>query len=73
MIVHSIHCDAVNRMIQNDPMTNTDIVQLVARKDYDSYMAYSILYEGLSQLLYTKNLAVLPVIANRIRVVKHNL
>lgn len=73
MMYYAIHCQALNTMLQLNPQCNNDIVQRIITMDYNSHTAYVILYENLQQLLYTKNLGILPVIANKIKSVKYNL
>jgi len=73
MTYYAVHCSALNVMIQNNPSSNTDEVQHIARIDYDSFTAYSIIYNGLTNILYTKNLGMLAVIENQIKSVKYNL
>jgi hypothetical protein len=73
LLYYAIHCNALNIMIQVQPESNTDDVQRIFREDTDSSLAYTIVYDGLLQLLRTKNLSWLDTIANKIRPVKYRL
>lgn len=73
MMYYIIHCNAISYMVGGDPSTNTLDVQDTYRKDYDSASAYTILYNGLCNIMYTKNLSMFDVIANQMKAVKYNL
>ncbi|MDF2805029.1 MAG: hypothetical protein K0S61_4934, partial [Anaerocolumna sp.] len=73
MVYYNTHCSAINIMIQTNPSSNTHEVQTIARQDYDSLIAYSIMFNGLSAVLYSKNLSTFDVIANQIKAVKYSL
>lgn len=70
---YAIHCQGLNALIQLNPRSNTPDFQDISRKDSDSFMAYTIINDGLNNLLITKNLGWLEVIANKIKPVRYSL
>ena len=72
-IIHSIHYNAVNLMIVNDPASSNNWTQHVARMDYDSASAYTLILETLQAFYNTRNLSLFEELANRIRPIKHSL
>jgi len=70
---YSIHCHFSGTVLQDHPEYNSDDVQSAIKADYDSLTAYTIIRDGLLNLIQTRNLGYLAMIANQMRYFKYSL